>query len=99
MKSMADDDLTDAAKAEIAAAIRIVREDRFEQYARTAIEKHAPKNDPPTPPNPPVPPGPTPPIVPPGPTPPPPPPIVPPMPPEPPKKKSRLSYWGEQSDD
>lgn len=35
-------ELTEAAKAEIAEAIRIVREDRFEKYARTALGKHTP---------------------------------------------------------
>lgn len=39
--------LSDAAKAEITDAIRIVREDRFEQYARTTIGKHVPKETPP----------------------------------------------------
>ncbi len=34
--------LTDDAKREIAEAIRIVREDKFEQYARTALARHAP---------------------------------------------------------
>jgi len=35
--------LTDAAKAEIAAAIRIVREDRIEQIVRDSHAKYAPK--------------------------------------------------------
>jgi hypothetical protein len=39
------DGLTDAAKAEIAAAIAIVREDRFEKFARTSLGKHAPKEE------------------------------------------------------
>jgi hypothetical protein len=43
-------DLTEAAKAEIAAAIAIVREDRFEKYVRASISRPAPadptKDDP-----------------------------------------------------
>jgi hypothetical protein len=33
--------LTEEAKSEIAKAIRIVREDKFEQYTRTVIGRHA----------------------------------------------------------
>lgn len=41
-------ELTQAAKAEIAAAIAIVREDRFEKHAREVLGKHTPPT--PTPP-------------------------------------------------
>jgi len=56
-------DLTDDAKKAIADAIRIVREDKFEAWAKTTIGKHGgnpanpgvdpppPKNDPTDPPN------------------------------------------------
>ncbi len=37
--------LTEDAKAEIAAAIRIVREDKFEKYARTTIGSYKPKEE------------------------------------------------------
>lgn len=37
--------LTDEAKAAIGEAIRIVREDKFEQYARTTLANHKPKED------------------------------------------------------
>lgn len=49
-------ELTPEAKAEIAEAVRIVREDKFTQYVRTTMEKHLPKppepptNEPPKPP-------------------------------------------------
>lgn len=48
------DDLTAEAKAEISAAIAIVREDKFSKYARTVLKGHAPvppadpPKDPPT---------------------------------------------------
>jgi len=38
--------LTEDAKKEIAEAIRIIREDRFERFARESLSKHAPKVDP-----------------------------------------------------
>jgi len=96
------DGLTPQAKAEIAEAIRIVREDKFEQYARTAIGKHTAKPEPKPEPEPtPTPtPAPTPAPTPtPTPTPTPPPPKnEPPTPVEPPRKKSRLSYWPDQDE-
>lgn len=86
---MTDGELTDAAKAAIADAIRIVREDKFEKYARTALGKHAtpPPTPPPTPPsNDPVPRKSTnPPATPPPPK---------DTPPEPPAPK-RDAWWGE----
>lgn len=89
--------LTDDAKAELAEAIRIVREDKFEAYARGVLGKHAPKdapkdplldpNDPPKDPK-----------------------DGPPAPPpkddpkndpknDPPKEPKRSRYWGELMDD
>jgi hypothetical protein len=97
---MADDELTDAAKAEIAAAIAIVREDRIDKLLRERLA--TPKE--PVPQNPPVPPSPTPnnPPVPPTPNPTPPPTNNPPGPtppnPEPTPKKRGL-YWGDRLDD
>lgn len=87
--------LTDAAKAEIAEAIRIVRADRFEKHVRDTLGKHSPAPTPPapTPPTPtPTPPAPTPP-APGGPTPPPvkEPPADPPA--DPPK---RGLWWGDR---
>lgn len=38
--------LTPDAKAELSEAIRIVREDRFEKYARGVMGRNAPKSDP-----------------------------------------------------
>ena len=82
--------LTEDAKNEIAAAIAIVRADKFEQHARSVLAKHTPK-DPPKDPliedDPPV-------------NPPPPkdpkdPPTDPPT--DPPKTRSR--YWGEILDE
>jgi hypothetical protein len=75
--------LTDAAKAEIAAAIKIVREDKVHSYIRRSTAGGTPPpTPPPTPPVPPVPGGPLPP---------------PPKPPEPtvPPVKPRSAYWGE----
>lgn len=83
------DELTDAAKAEIAAAIAIVREDRFEKHVRATLSKHTP----PTPPKPDTPP-PTPP-KPDAPPPPPPKPDAP--PPDTPPKRASL-WWGDQLD-
>jgi hypothetical protein len=87
--------LTDDAKAELREAVRIVREDRFEQYARTALGKHTtapadPPKDPlvvpdPAPTDPPKDPA----------TPPPPKPADPPPPSETVKKSA---YWGELLD-
>lgn len=79
-------DLTDAAKAEIKEAIRIVREDRFEKYVRertAKVDPPTPKpNDPPAP-TPPVPPVPPKPSDPPTPT------------PTDPPEKEHSRYWGE----
>lgn len=79
--------LTDDAKREIAEAIRIVREDRFESYARGWMEKQTPKPaDPP--------------VVPPA-DPNNPPPPVPPTPADPPADPPvdpnvrKSAYWGE----
>lgn len=74
------DELTDAAKKEIADAIRIVREDRFEAYVRERMTKETtepPKNDPPKD----------------GPT--PPPPVPQPENPAPEAPKKRGLWWGE----
>lgn len=89
------DGLTDEAKAELQAAIALIREDRFEKYARTAIKKNTPKPaDPPPPPTPqpvdPPPPKNDPPT--------PPPPKVDPPPTDPPPKKKRM-WWGDALDD
>lgn len=43
-------ELTDEAKAEIAEAVRIVREDRFEAYVRDRLGATPPTNGPPAPP-------------------------------------------------
>jgi hypothetical protein len=87
--------LTDAAKAEIAAAIAIVREDRFSKHVKSVMDGHkaTPAPTPPTPPapTPPAPTPPTPPTPPGGPT---PPPALPPTPPTPEAKKRGL-WWGE----
>lgn len=75
-------ELSDAAKAEIRAAVQIIREDRFEKFVRGRTPKPVdppvvPPVDPPKPPNgPPVPPV-----------------KDPVVPPEDPKEYS--SYWGE----
>lgn len=95
-------DLTEEARNEIRAAIAIIREDKFEQYARTTLAKHAPKDEPPPPEppkvDPPVPPAPpVPPTPPPGPTPPPPKPVDEPPKVDPPAKRKH-SYWGELDD-
>lgn len=78
------DGLTDAAKAEIKAAIAIIREDRFEKYVRSRAAKPAdPKpTDPPADPKPTDPPV-TPPPADPKPTDP------------PPDDKQKSRYWGE----
>ena len=80
-------DLTDAAKAEIADAIRIVREDKFEKFVRERMAKPTdpPPTDPPTPPKTGEP------------VPPPPKPTDPPPtdPPTPPKTGSKSAWWGE----
>jgi hypothetical protein len=89
---MADDELTDAAKAEIRDAIRIVREDRFERYARERLEKWEPKTPQPTPEPTPTP---TPPTPEPGPTPPPPNPE--PAPESKPKKRGL--WWADAEDE
>lgn len=79
---MTDDGLTDAAKKEIADAIRIVREDRFERYVRERLAKNeaAPTPDKP---------------VTDAPVPPPPVPADPQSEPEPPTPKKRGLYWGD----
>lgn len=78
--------LSDDAKAELDAAIAIVREDRLEKFLRGRFSEPKPI-DPPKPTDPPKPADPN--------NPPPPPPPVPPTDPpaDPPKKKS--GYWGE----
>lgn len=93
-------DLTPEAKAEIEAAIKIVKSDRDRRLTveetRTIFREEmsnwtppAPVKDPASePPAPPTPPGP------PAPPPAPPTPPTPPEPPTPPKKTSRWSYWG-----
>lgn len=74
--------LTPDAKAEIAEAIRIVKEDKL--WARLSrMEKGMTTPTPPTPPVPPTPPGPN------------PPPPVPPTPPNDPPKTGKSAYWGE----
>lgn len=85
------DELTDAAKAAIADAVRIVREDKMDKWIRDRMVKHSgtPPTDPPKPPDPPTPPTPPTPTDPP--VPPPPTPTDPPKPPE----KRRSGYWGE----
>lgn len=44
------EDLTDEAKAAIAEAVRIVREDRFEAFVRGKVAPEPPKDGPPAPP-------------------------------------------------
>jgi hypothetical protein len=90
---MSEDILTDAAKAEIAAAVKIVREDRHYALLSKVAKQTEPKPEPeptppPTPPTPPADPPkpPTPPVL--------PPPPVPPTPPTPPTKR-RSAYWGD----
>lgn len=96
-------ELTPEAKAELAEAFRIIKEDKFVQHLRKSFP--APKADPlitdtpptPTPPPPPTPgPGPAP-------TPPTPPVVTPPPrqdPPTPPVVKKRVSrYWGTEFDE
>lgn len=88
-------DLTDEAKAAIADAVRIVREDKMEAFLRDRLTKHTtpPANDPPKPQDPPAndPPKPQD-----GPTPPPPKPQDP--PPVPPTDAPKRSlWWGEES--
>ena len=92
--------LTEEAKAELAAAIAIVREDRFEKYARQTLGKNAPKDPPKDPlidpnpdPNPdPKDPAPKDPVN--------PPPPKDPAPKDPdPKPTRRSAYWGELLDD
>ena len=79
------EELTDAAKKEIAEAIRIVREDRFEKYVRGHVAKPADPLPPPDPNAPPV----TPPVTPPpGPD-----PNDPPN--DPPSDKEYSRWWGE----
>ena len=86
------DKLTPDAQAALDEAIRIVREDKFEQFYRNTITKHHPKDEPtnpkPTDPKPtdPKPDGPT-----------PPPPAPEPTPIDPPKKTH--AYWGELFDE
>lgn len=90
-------DLTEDAKAEIAAAFKIVREDKHHAMLRTIAKNTTPKEptppvEPPVvPPTPPTPP--TPPVVEP---PPPKPPVVPPTPPA--VEKRRSAYWGDLDD-
>lgn len=76
--------LTNDAKAEIAAAIAIVREDRMDKFMRDRLTKHT-KSDPPTDPKPSDPPAD------------PPPPKE--GDPEDPPKVRKSSYWGEILDD
>jgi hypothetical protein len=91
-------DLTDEAKAEIAEAIRIVREDRFEQYVRGHVSKSSVPSTTPTPTTTPTP-IPTPTTTPtPIPTPTTTPPPAKPDPVEPPAQKKRGIWWGEDSD-
>jgi len=87
--------LTDDAKTELAEAIRIVREDRFEKYVRERTPKQEPPKDPPKDPtkdplidpekDPKDPPN-------------PPPPKDPPDPNDPPKGR-KSAWWGELMDD
>lgn len=78
--------LSDAAKAEIKAAIAIIREDKLYGYVRKATAGNGPT--PPTSPTPPTPPGP------------PAPPAKPPTDPPPnPPAASRSAWWGEIMDD
>lgn len=95
---MADDELTDAAKKEIADAIAIVREDRIDKLLRERLASPKESNPPtpPIPPNPPTPPNP----VPPTPNPPPAPPSNDPNnPPTNPPAKKRGLYWSDRLDD
>lgn len=75
--------LTDEAKNELREAIRIVREDRFEQYVRTVVKPKDPPKDPPNdpPPDPNLPPK------------------KEDDPPDGPPKGRRSAYWGELMDD
>jgi hypothetical protein len=80
------DELTPEAKAEIAAAIEIVRQDKNDQWWKDKVstwEPKAPPTDPPKPPD--------------GPN--PPPPTDPPKPPDPPEDapKKRGLYWGDNA--
>lgn len=74
--------LTQAAQEAIAEAVRIVREDKFERFARGSIAKHSGAPTPPPTPTP------TPTIDPPQPK-----PTDPPTP-EPPVDKPKSAYWG-----
>jgi hypothetical protein len=93
-KGMADE-LSDAAKAEIGEAFRILREDKTDAWYRKLIKNHhsAPgdPNKPPAPPKLDTPPNP-------GPPPPPPKPTDPPENPPPVKEKRAGVWWGEQDD-
>lgn len=87
------DELTDAAKAEIAAAIAIVREDRFEKFARDRLGKLSESKPTETPPTPPTN---NPPTVPTGN---PPPPTEPSQPPTEPSNVGKKSiWWGDRLD-
>lgn len=93
-----DSGLTPEAKAEIAAAIKIVKEDKLEKFLRARLPDPAnpvPPTPSPTPP-PPTPPNPTPPPNPPSPTPPPPAPDPPTN--DPPAVTRRSVYWGDLPD-
>jgi len=80
-------ELTPEAKAAIADAVRIVREDKWDKFLKERVTKHSgnPPVDPPTPPTPPTPPA---------------PPNDPPNPPNPPvdEPKRKSAYWGELVD-
>lgn len=82
--------LTDDAKREIEAAIKIVREDKVHEYIRRSSQPKPADPPAPTPPaGPPTPPG--------GPT--PPPPTPPAGPPADPPTGKKSAYWGELLDD
>lgn len=94
---MTDDGLTAEAKAELHAAIAIIREDRFGKYARTVLKTASPR-DTPEPPKPAGPPEPPKPADPPKPVDPPAPPPVKPVDPPPPVVKRVSRWWGEIDD-
>lgn len=91
-----DDELTDAAKAEIAAGIAIVKEDRILKFLTVQNPPKPADIDPPKPTDPPTDPKPVDPPKPTDPKPVEPPPPTPPTDPLPPKKGI---WWGDQLDD